>query len=179
MRYLKLLQEKKDHIWNQCQLKIKQFQYRQSTHTHLLASTPSSDCPPQHWEWDEKKLRYSPQHRGTSNHSCLFRGTESRTGLFGAKSSLKKEAQKQSPEVFTGGKEALAQVSSCKFCEISKNTFSYKIPLVAASASSDTSLERWVAFCRGRKTRGLLTLSNCRNPINILKLKAAKCVILT
>ena len=70
-------------------------------------------------------------------------------------------------------------MSSCKFCEVSKNTFSYKTPLVAASASSDSSLERWVALCRGRKTRGLLTLSSCRNPINILKLKAAKCVILT
>ena len=32
-------------------------------------------------------------------------------------------------------KEALAQVFFCEFCEISKNTFSYKTPLVAASAS--------------------------------------------
>ena len=30
-------------------------------------------------------------------------------------------------------KEALAQVSSCEFCEISKNTFFYRTPLVAAS----------------------------------------------
>ena len=30
-------------------------------------------------------------------------------------------------------KETLAQVSSSKFCEISKNTFSYRIPPVAAS----------------------------------------------
>ena len=30
-------------------------------------------------------------------------------------------------------KEALAQVFSCEFCEISKNTFFYKTPLVAAS----------------------------------------------
>ena len=30
-------------------------------------------------------------------------------------------------------KETLAQVFSCEFCEISKNTFFYRIPLVAAS----------------------------------------------
>ena len=30
-------------------------------------------------------------------------------------------------------KEALAQVFFCEFCEISKNAFSYKTPLVAAS----------------------------------------------
>ena len=30
-------------------------------------------------------------------------------------------------------KETLAQVSSCGFCEISKNTFLYRTPLVAAS----------------------------------------------
>ena len=29
-------------------------------------------------------------------------------------------------------KEALAQVFSCEFCQISKNTFSYRTPLVAA-----------------------------------------------
>ena len=30
-------------------------------------------------------------------------------------------------------KETLAQVFSCEFCEISKNTFYYRTPLVAAS----------------------------------------------
>ena len=30
-------------------------------------------------------------------------------------------------------KEALAQVFSCEFCEISKSTFFYRSPLVAAS----------------------------------------------
>ena len=30
-------------------------------------------------------------------------------------------------------KETLAEVFSCEFCEISKNIFSYRIPLVAAS----------------------------------------------
>ena len=32
-------------------------------------------------------------------------------------------------------KETLAQVFSCEFCEISKNTFLYRTPLVAASVS--------------------------------------------
>ena len=33
-------------------------------------------------------------------------------------------------------KDTLAQVFSCEFCEISKNTFSYKTPPAAASTSS-------------------------------------------
>ena len=33
-------------------------------------------------------------------------------------------------------KESLAQVFSCEFCEISKNTFFYRTPLVAASGGS-------------------------------------------
>ena len=33
-------------------------------------------------------------------------------------------------------KENLAQVFSCEFCKISKNTFSYRTPLVAASGYS-------------------------------------------
>ena len=33
-------------------------------------------------------------------------------------------------------KETLAQVFSCEFCEISKNTFYYRTPLVAASGQS-------------------------------------------
>ena len=36
-------------------------------------------------------------------------------------------------------KETLAEVFSCEFCEISKNTFPYRTPLVAASANSNTS----------------------------------------
>ena len=32
-------------------------------------------------------------------------------------------------------KEALTQVFSCEFCEISKNTFFHKTPLLAASES--------------------------------------------
>ena len=37
-------------------------------------------------------------------------------------------------------KKTLAQVFSCEFCEISKNTFSYRAPLVAASKFSNSSL---------------------------------------
>ena len=37
-------------------------------------------------------------------------------------------------------KEALAQVFSCEFCEISKNAFSYRTPLVAASDSKLSEL---------------------------------------
>ena len=33
-------------------------------------------------------------------------------------------------------KETLAQVFSCEFCEISKNTFSYRTPPVAASVKT-------------------------------------------
>ena len=44
-------------------------------------------------------------------------------------------------------KETLAQVSSCKFCEICKNTFFYRTPLVAASDQrggvSSIKLQAW------------------------------------
>ena len=36
-------------------------------------------------------------------------------------------------KVFLEKKETLAQVFSCEFCEIFKNTFSHRTPLVAAS----------------------------------------------
>ena len=39
-------------------------------------------------------------------------------------------------------KETLAQVLSCKFCEISKNTFSYRTPLVDASACEEDLTEK-------------------------------------
>ena len=35
-------------------------------------------------------------------------------------------------------KETLAQVFACEFCEISKNTFSYRTPPVAASVNGET-----------------------------------------
>ena len=37
------------------------------------------------------------------------------------------------PQLATLLKESLAHVFSCEFCDISKNTFSYRIPLVATS----------------------------------------------
>ena len=37
-------------------------------------------------------------------------------------------------------KESLAQMFSCEFCEISKNTFSYRTPPVAASISHKNSI---------------------------------------
>ena len=43
---------------------------------------------------------------------------------------------KKGVPVFSGGvfeKEALVQVFSCEFCEISKNTFSYRTPPVESS----------------------------------------------
>ena len=45
-------------------------------------------------------------------------------------------------------KEVLAQVFSCEFCEISKNTFSYRTPPVAASefTSCDLGLATIVFF---------------------------------
>ena len=38
-------------------------------------------------------------------------------------------------------KETLAQVFSCEFCEISKNTFSYRTPPVAASVFNKNPLK--------------------------------------
>ena len=37
--------------------------------------------------------------------------------------------------------ETLAQVFSCEFCEISKNTFFYRAPLVAASVNMPEDLK--------------------------------------
>ena len=47
-------------------------------------------------------------------------------------------------------KETLAQVFSCEFCEISKNTFSYRTPPVAASVI--TVLILLLASCRANQT---------------------------
>ena len=40
-------------------------------------------------------------------------------------------------------RETLAQMFSCEFCEISKNTFCYRTPPVAASVFTDKSLTPW------------------------------------
>ena len=45
----------------------------------------------------------------------------------------KKEQLKKELRLRLYRRETLAQVSSCEFCEISKNTFYYRTPLVAAS----------------------------------------------
>ena len=39
-------------------------------------------------------------------------------------------------------KEILAQVLSCEFCEISKNTFWYRTPLMAASGEGNRNMKR-------------------------------------
>ena len=44
-------------------------------------------------------------------------------------------------------KEALAQVFSCEFCEISKNTFLHRTPLVAASGMICIAKRKPVAMC--------------------------------
>ena len=43
-------------------------------------------------------------------------------------------------------KETLAQVFSCEFCEISKNTFFYRTPLVAASENEIPALNSLKSF---------------------------------
>ena len=44
-------------------------------------------------------------------------------------------------------KETLTQVFSCEFCEISKNTFSQRTPLVAASVKCITEAEEFRTLC--------------------------------
>ena len=48
-------------------------------------------------------------------------------------------------------KEALAQVFSCEFCEISTNTFSYKIPPVTASVSQKWNAKAFLGPCKTSK----------------------------
>ena len=47
-------------------------------------------------------------------------------------------------------KETLAQMFSCEFCEISKNTFFHRTPLVAASLKSQYSSQREISQLIGR-----------------------------
>ena len=44
--------------------------------------------------------------------------------------------------LFFNKKETLAQVFSCEFCDIFKNTFFHKTPLVAASEDRDSEAEK-------------------------------------
>ena len=57
-----------------------------------------------------------------SNNLCLSSVTDK--NVKGYDKDLEKQSYRE---------ETLAQVFSCKFCEISKNTFFHKTPLVAAS----------------------------------------------
>ena len=45
-------------------------------------------------------------------------------------------------------KETLAQVFSCEFCEISKNTFSYRTPTVVASLENSISSIVVISICK-------------------------------
>ena len=59
--------------------------------------------------------------------------------------------QKQAPQACNFiKKEALAQVFSCEFCETSKDTFSYRIPLVAASDSVGIAVLKKIARFLGK-----------------------------
>ena len=54
-------------------------------------------------------------------------------------------------------KESLAQVFSCEFCEISKNTFFYRTPLVAASVDSITATSlKFINNVRTYKNRNFI-----------------------
>ena len=52
------------------------------------------------------------------------------------RNSIKLTGKHVCQSLFFNKKETLAQLFSCKFCGISKKTFSYRTPLVDASASS-------------------------------------------
>ena len=47
-------------------------------------------------------------------------------------------------------KKTLAQVLSCEFCEIPKNTFSYKTPSVAASAQQTFTFSKSIVETQGK-----------------------------
>ena len=47
-------------------------------------------------------------------------------------------------------KETLAQVFSCKFCEILENTYFYRTPLVAASDTTSVKISTWMT--KNKKT---------------------------
>ena len=82
-------------------------------------------------------------------------------------------------------KETLAQVLPCEFCEISKNTLSYRTPPVAASApvinrnlerSSPSSFslsfryETFIIACKKTKARNVRKISRTEFNVDFLKL---------
>ena len=58
-------------------------------------------------------------------------------------------------------KETLAQVFSCEFCEISKNTFFYRTPLVAASDIASYAHDNTLHACDSNLYTVLSKLENC------------------
>ena len=87
-------------------------------------------------------------------------------------------------------KEALAQVFACEFCEISKNIFFYRTPLVAASGTFPKHLGKKLKFqktetpfCRWKSTdnNDINILLSLENPCTFLlaKEKTWKCVFNT
>ena len=98
---------------------------------------------------DENMKRGKAKNSYSNVHSCRCICRSSRPGVFCKKRALRNFTKftrkhmyqslffnkKRRPESYNFiKKEALAQVFSCEFCEISKNTFSYRAPLAAASA---------------------------------------------
>ena len=70
-------------------------------------------------------------------HGLFWNTTEAATwgGVLWKKVSFKISQNSKPPASNFIKKETLAQVFSCKICEIFKNTFFYRIPPVAASGS--------------------------------------------
>ena len=68
---------------------------------------------------------------------CFTTARSSHPGVFCRKGVLRNFAKFTGKHLcqslFFNKKETLVQVFSCEFCEISKNTFSYRTPLVATS----------------------------------------------
>ena len=58
-------------------------------------------------------------------------------------------------------KETLAQVFSCEFCEISKNIFSYRTPLAAASIFNRNECAKFHGSCATVGLVGLLPRCYC------------------
>ena len=67
-------------------------------------------------------------------------------------------------------KETLAQVFSCEFCEISKNTFSYRTPSVAVEKSCLNMLMRAYNFNKKKIKRSFMLIYFIMKLLEILLL---------
>ena len=67
--------------------------------------------------------------------------------LCGVSLSIQSECWKIRTRPATFQQESLAQVFSCEFCEISKSTFFYRTPLVAAFGYTNADLEISLLAC--------------------------------